>query len=68
MDNELVKILLDIKEDTAATRQAVTDITGRVEDLEKSEVRRWWVSASGVVLTPFLVTAHAVARKFGVNV
>jgi hypothetical protein len=68
MDNELVQILLDIKADTAATRQAVTDITGRVDDLEQSDVRRWWVSTIGVMLAPVLVILHSFARKFGVNV
>ena len=38
---------------------------GRVTKIEKSQERQWWFSA---VVAPFLVVAHAVARKLGVTV
>ena len=38
---------------------------GRVTQIEKSQTRQWWFSA---VVAPFLVIAHAVARKLGVTV
>jgi hypothetical protein len=38
---------------------------GRITRIEESQTRQWWFSA---VIAPFLVIAHAVARKLGVNV
>ena len=38
---------------------------GRVTKLEKAQERQWWMT---FVVTPFLLLAHGVARKFGVNV
>ncbi len=38
---------------------------GRVTTLEKHQDRQWWIT---VLIAPVLAIAHAVARKFGVNV
>lgn len=68
MDNEVVTLLLNIQKDVSETKQAVEDLAGpqgRITQLEKAQERQWWITAAVV---PFLGIAHAIARKFGVNV
>lgn len=38
---------------------------GRVTKLENTNTRQWWLHAG---IGPFLLVAHAFARKFGVDV
>ena len=72
MDADLVQILLEIKSDTAATRQAIEDLAGphgRVTVLEESidsqaKFQKWYNYA----IVPVLASLHELARHFGVKI
>lgn len=67
MDNDTVKILLDIQKDVSSTKALVESLTGkggRIAALEATDTRQWYLS----VAAPLLVLAHGVARKFGVQI
>lgn len=68
MDNEVVKILLDIQKDVSATKTAVEALAGRdgrVTQLEEAADRQFWYT---MAVVPVFGLLHAFARKFGVNV
>jgi hypothetical protein len=68
MDPEIVTILLEIKADTAATRQAIEDLAGdhgRVTRLESAANRQWWYT---VAVGPAVFALHSIARKLGVAI
>jgi len=68
MEPELVQILLEIKADTAATRQAVEDLggpQGRVTSLENQAHMQKWYSFAVV---PGLASIHALLSHFGIKV
>lgn len=68
MDNDTVKILLDIQKDVSSTRAMVEALggeNGRVTNLEKDQNRNFWVT---VAIVPALTAVHATLRKFGINI
>lgn len=68
MDNEMVRILLDIQKDVSATKTMVDALggeNGRVTNLEKDQNRNFWVT---VAIVPALTAVHATLRKFGINI
>lgn len=44
--------------------EALSGPTGRITKLENTNTRQWWMHA----LSPLLVIAYGIARKFGVAV
>lgn len=44
---------------------ALAGPTGRVTQLERTNIRQWWLTAA---VGPVLLAAHGIARKLGVNV
>jgi hypothetical protein len=70
MSQDLVKdILLQIQEqqliDSRVLHEMKGSITERVKKLEDAHRLNWWMT---YVVTPFLMIAHGVARRLGVNV
>ena len=68
MDNDTVKILLEIKADVAATLAKVDSLggpEGRLTKLEDSQTYQWWFTAA---IAPVLTVVHGVARKLGVQI
>lgn len=68
MDNDMVRILLEIQEDIATTKTMVEGLSGpdgRIKKLENDQTRQWWMT---VCVIPALAVAHGIARKLGVQV
>lgn len=65
LDNDLVRILLEIQKDVAETKEAVQSLagpTGRVTVLERSQdFQKWYTYA----IVPVLAIARQLAKHFG---
>jgi hypothetical protein len=48
-----------------ASLDALTGPDGRIKAIEKEAEKQWWVT---VALAPLMGIAHAVSRKFGLDV
>lgn len=70
MSKDLVSdILLQIQEQQQADSKVLHELKGnievRVKKLEDASHLNWWIT---YIVTPALMLAHGVARKFGVQI
>lgn len=68
MDSELVRMLMDMRDDISSTKTMVEELSGpdgRIKKLETDNTRQWWLA---VAIAPVLALGHAIARKLGVQI
>lgn len=64
-DQRLIEIATAVGRIEGKLDEALKADRERLTKLEKAHERQWWMS---YVITPFIVIAHGVARKFGVQI
>jgi hypothetical protein len=64
-DQKLIEMAAALGRMEGKLDEALRSDRERINKIEKSLERQWWMS---YVVTPFLLVAHAFARKFGVQI
>ena len=64
-DQHLIEMASAIGRIEGKLDEALVSDRERISKLEGAQTRQWWMT---YVITPFLLIAHAFARKFGAQI